>query len=96
MALSLPLRVIAIIVALIAGVATAVMQVLAAGELLGPAGPPVGIAVAAILGLFALFAWYRLSCALPAVAVDNRDYGLGAAWRATRRKTCAIWASPSG
>ncbi|MGL6183384.1 MAG: hypothetical protein ACRC2G_14510 [Aestuariivirga sp.] len=79
--------IIGIIVALIAGVATAVMQTLAAGELLGPAGRSVGIAVAVILGLFALFAWYRLSSALPAVAVDNKEYGLAAAWRATRRNS---------
>jgi hypothetical protein len=79
--------IIGVIVAIIAGVATALMQMLAAGELLGPAGQPVGIAVATIVGFFALFAWYRLSSALPAVAVGNRDYGLGAAWRTTRRNS---------
>ena len=79
--------IISFVIAIIAGVAMAVMQMLAAGDLLGAAGRPVGIGVAVILGLFALFVWYRLSSALPAVAVDDRDYGLGAAWRATRRNS---------
>jgi hypothetical protein len=51
---------------------------------LGPAAKPLGIAVAVLLGLSALFTFYRLMSWLAAIAVEDHDYSLGTAWRATR------------
>jgi hypothetical protein len=52
---------------------------------IGPAAQPVSYGVAALVGLFGLFTWYRLSTWLPAVATKATDYGLSRAWRSTRR-----------
>jgi hypothetical protein len=54
---------------------------------LGPASANVAKVVAALLGLIALFTWYRLSTWLPAIATRNKDYGFGTAWRTTRRNS---------
>lgn len=54
---------------------------------LGPASANVAKAVAALLGLIALFVWYRLSTWLPAIATHDKDYGFGTAWRTTRRNS---------
>lgn len=54
---------------------------------LGPASANVGKALAALLGLIALFTWYRLSTWLPAIATRNKDYSFGTAWRTTRRNS---------
>jgi hypothetical protein len=51
---------------------------------LASAAEPAGIVVSALLGLFGLFTWYRLSTRLPAIASGDRDCTLAAAWRATR------------
>jgi hypothetical protein len=56
---------------------------------LGPAAKPIGIAIAVLLGLSALFTFYRLSSWLAGVAVEDRDYGLRTAWRATRKNRIA-------
>ncbi len=54
---------------------------------LGPTAANAGKAVAAVLGLVALFTWYRLSTWLPAIATRDRDYGLWTAWKTTRRNS---------
>jgi hypothetical protein len=56
---------------------------------LGAAARPLGIAIAVLLGLSALFTFYRLLSWLAAVAVEDRDYGLRTAWRATRKNRIA-------
>jgi len=48
-----------------------------------------GIAVAVLLGLSALFTFYRLSSWLAGIAVGDGDYGLRTAWRATRKNRFA-------
>jgi hypothetical protein len=56
---------------------------------LGPAAKPLGTVIAVLLGLSALFTFYRLSSWLAAIAVEDRDYGLRTAWRATRKNRIA-------
>lgn len=56
---------------------------------LGPAAKPLGIAVAVLIGLSALFTFYRLSSWLAAIAVEDRSYSMGAAWKRTRRNRIA-------
>jgi hypothetical protein len=56
---------------------------------LGPAARPLGIVFAVLLGLSALFTFYRLSSWLAAIAVQDRDYTLKAAWTATRKNRLA-------
>jgi hypothetical protein len=51
---------------------------------LGPAAKPLGIAVAALIGLSALFTLYRLCGWLAGLAVEDGDFRLRAAWRVTR------------
>lgn len=79
--------VIYIILGLIAAAAAATVLLLVPRlePRIGAAAVPVGYAIAGLLGLFGLFAWYRLSTWLPAVAVGDRDYGLAHAWRTTRK-----------
>lgn len=48
-----------------------------------------GIAIAVLLGLSALFTFYRLSSWLAGIAVGDGDYGLRTAWRATRKNRFA-------
>lgn len=54
---------------------------------LGPASVNAGMALAVVLGLIALFTWYRLSSWLPAIAIRSTDYGLSTAWKTTRRNS---------
>lgn len=54
---------------------------------LAQAAKPIGTAASGVIGLLALLASYRLSIKLPAVAAGNRQFGFGAAWRATRKNT---------
>jgi hypothetical protein len=56
---------------------------------LGPAAKLLGIAIAVLLGLSALFTFYRLLSWLAGLAVEDRSYGLAAAWRATRKNRIA-------
>ena len=56
---------------------------------MGPAAKPVGIAIAVLLGLSALFTFYRLSSWLAGIAVADRHYSLRTAWRATRKNRIA-------
>ncbi len=78
------------IVVMIAAAAYASATLLpAAVPQLGAAARPVGIALAVLLGFSALFTWYRLSSWLPAVAVEDRDYTFGKAWKMTRRNRIA-------
>jgi hypothetical protein len=48
-----------------------------------------GIAVAVLLGLSALFTFYRLSSWLAGIAVGDRDYSLRNAWRTTAKNRFA-------
>jgi hypothetical protein len=79
--------IIGVILAVIFGLAGAAFQFASVESAPGPVAKMAGTVVAALLGLFALFAWYRLSTALPALAAGNADYGIGSAWRATRRNS---------
>lgn len=56
---------------------------------LGPSAKPLGIAVAVLIGLSALFTFYRLSSWLAAIAVTDPDYTLRTAWAATRKNRLA-------
>ncbi len=56
---------------------------------LGPAAQPLGIAFAVLIGLSALFTFYRLSSWLAGVAVEDRSYSMGTAWKSTRRNRFA-------
>lgn len=56
---------------------------------LGPAAKPIGIALAVLFGLSALFTFYRLSSWLAGIAADDRGYTLGTAWKATRKNRIA-------
>jgi hypothetical protein len=56
---------------------------------LGPVAKPLGMALAILLGLSALFTFYRLLSWLAALAVQDRDYTLKAAWTATRKNRLA-------
>lgn len=56
---------------------------------LGPAAKPLGLALAILLGFSALFTFYRLLSWLAALAVQDRDYTLKAAWSATRKNRLA-------
>jgi hypothetical protein len=56
---------------------------------LGPAAKNVGIAIAVLLGLSALFTFYRLSSWLAGIAVGDGDYSLRTAWRATKKNRFA-------
>ena len=56
---------------------------------LGPAAKPLGMALAILLGLSALFTFYRLLSWLAAIAVQDRDYTLKTAWPATRKNRLA-------
>jgi membrane protease YdiL (CAAX protease family) len=49
------------------------------------AAKPAATTVAVLLGLSALFTWYRLSSWLPALATGDREYTLGTAWRTTKK-----------
>jgi hypothetical protein len=51
---------------------------------LAPFAKPLVIAVQALLGLSALFSFYRLASWMAGIAAGDRDYTLGAAWRRTR------------
>lgn len=59
---------------------------------MGPAAKPVGIALAVLFGLSALFTWFRLSTLLPAIAVADKTYTLKTAWRASRNNRIAFLA----
>ena len=52
---------------------------------LGPAAKPLGIALAVLFGLSALFTFYRLSSWLAGIATGDSDYTLGTAWKATAK-----------
>ncbi|MCA3572302.1 MAG: hypothetical protein IOC86_00175 [Aestuariivirga sp.] len=56
---------------------------------LGPAAKPLGIAIAVLIGLSAMFSFYRLSSWHAALAVGDRDYTLKTAWRATKKNRMA-------
>lgn len=56
---------------------------------LGPVAKPLGMALAILLGLSALFTFYRLLSWLAALAVQDRDYTLKTAWTATRKNRLA-------
>ena len=56
---------------------------------LGPAAKPLGIAIAVLIGLSALFTFYRLASWHAGVAVGDRDYTLKTAWRATSKNRWA-------
>ena len=56
---------------------------------LGPAARPLGIAVAVLVGLSALFTFYRLSSWLAGVAMEDSGYTLSTAWKATRKNRMA-------
>lgn len=56
---------------------------------LGEAAKYPGIAIAVLLGLSALFTFYRLSSWLAGIAVGDSDYGLRTAWRMTRKNRFA-------
>jgi hypothetical protein len=80
-----------IVLGVYAGAAFGV-SVLAAPALepqLGPAAKPLGMALAILLGLSALFTFYRLLSWLAALAVQDSDYTLKAAWTATRKNRLA-------
>lgn len=85
----LGLAVILVVLGLIAAAGFAALTYLlpALEPYLGPASANAGKAVAAVLGLIALFTWYRLSTWLPAIATGNRGYGLWTAWKTTRRNS---------
>lgn len=59
---------------------------------LGPAATPLAIAIAVLLGLSALFTFYRLTGWLAAIAVADRGYSLGTAWRRTAKNRVAYLA----
>jgi hypothetical protein len=77
---------IVVVLGMVAGAIFAVLTraVPALEPQLAAGAKPAGNVVAAILGLFGLFTWYRLSTRLPAIATGDKDYTLGKAWRATR------------
>jgi hypothetical protein len=56
---------------------------------LGPAAKPLGIAIAVLIGLSALFTFYRLSSWHAGLAVGDSGYTLKTAWRATARNRTA-------
>lgn len=56
---------------------------------LGPAAKPLGIVLAVLFGLSALFTFYRLSSWLAGIAAGDRDYTLGTAWKTTRKNRIA-------
>jgi hypothetical protein len=79
----------AVIVVVLGAVAAAIFAVLtravpAFEPQLAAGAKPAGNVIAAVLGLFGLFTWYRLSTRLPAIATGDKDYTLGKAWKATR------------
>ncbi len=55
----------------------------------GPAAKPLGIALAVLFGLSALFTFYRLSSWLAGIATGDSDYTLGTAWKATAKNRIA-------
>ena len=57
---------------------------------MGGAAKPVGWLLVTLIGLSALFTWYRLASWLPAIAVGDRDYSLKTAWRTTRSNRIAF------
>ena len=80
------------VLAIMAGAAAAAVLMLP-GVLepkVGAAAKPIGIALAVLLGLSALFTWYRLSTWLPAIATRDQDYSLKTAWRITRKNRTAF------
>ena len=80
-----------VVLALYAGAAFGITT-LAAPALepqLGPAAKPVGIAIAVLIGLSALFTFYRLASWLAGIAVEDPDYDLRTAWRATQKNRIA-------
>lgn len=79
---------------LYAGAAFAVvtMAAPALAAKLGPAAQPLAIAVAVLLGLSALFTFYRLTGWLAAIAIADRSYTLGTAWRRTAKNRVAYLA----
>ena len=72
-----------------AAAASAMLLPTSLADKLGPVAKPLGIGLAVLLGLFALFSWYRLSTWLPAIAIGDKDYSPGTAWRVTRKN---LWA----
>ncbi|WP_421694647.1 hypothetical protein [Aestuariivirga sp.] len=60
-----------------------------AAETLGSAAKPIAIVIAALLGLSALFTFYRLSSWLAGLAVADADYTLRTAWRSTAKNRIA-------
>ena len=56
---------------------------------LGPAAKPLGIVLAVLFGLSALFTFYRLSSWLAGIAAGDRGYTLGTAWKATAKNRFA-------
>lgn len=76
------LVVLAVYAGVIFGILTQAVPALAPH--LGPAAQPAGVVVAVLLGLSALFTFYRLWSWLAGIAVEDRAYTLRSAWRATR------------
>ena len=56
---------------------------------LGPAAKPLGIILAVLFGLSALFTFYRLSSWLASIAVGDRDYSIRTAWKVTAKNRMA-------
>lgn len=80
-----------VVLAIYAGAAYG-LAVLAPPELepkLGPAAKPVGMALAVLFGLSALFTFYRLSSWLGGIAAGDSAYTLGTAWKATAKNRLA-------
>lgn len=75
-----------------AGAAVMMFAVPRLAAQLGAAAQPLGIAVTALIGLSGLFTFYRLMSWLAGVSIADREYGLGAAWRATRGNRFAFLA----
>lgn len=86
-ALALILAVLALYAAAAYGLA--VMAPPALEPKLGPAAKPLGIVLAVLFGLSALFTFFRLSSWLAGKAVADPSYTLGTAWKATRRNRFA-------
>lgn len=76
------LVVLAVYAGVIFGILTQAVPALAPH--LGPAAQPAGAVVAVLLGLSALFTFYRLWSWLAGIAVEDRAYTLRTAWGVTR------------
>ncbi|MFO1130785.1 MAG: hypothetical protein U1E16_02030 [Hyphomicrobiales bacterium] len=81
-----------VVLAIYAGAGAAVMMaaVPSLAPTIGAAAQPLGIAVAALIGLSALFTLLRLLSWLPGLATAEEGYTLGTAWRTTRANRFAF------